>query len=269
MSDLLTIQRPPLRYHGGKFREAKWVASFFPEHEAYVEVFGGAAGVLLRKERSKVEIYNDREGQVVNLFEVLRDAQMCGELCRLVALTPFSRREFLRSYDLAEDRLEMARRFVVRCAMGHGTSSMDPRDSNGFRSCDIRANKAYAKEWEGQPEALRRAGRRFQGVTIENLDYRRLIPKFAGERTLFYCDPPYPMATRNGGGKGYVHEMSDDDHRQLAWMLNSCACRAVVSGYPCGLYDEIYKGWIRHEKGVQANGQRGSVQRTEILLIKP
>lgn len=269
MSDLLTIRRPALRYHGGKFREAPWVASFFPPHETYVEVFGGAAGVLLRKERSSVEIYNDREDQVVNFFEILRDTARCAELMRAVALTPFSRREFERSYGLTEDPMESARRFAVRCHMGHGTASMDPTDANGFRSGSVNANKSYAREWCGIPEALARAGQRFQGVTIENLDFRRLIPKFRHVRTLFYCDPPYPHSTRCAGGKGYVHEMSDDDHRQLAWLLMQTPGHAVVSGYPCGLYDEIYRGWIRHEKQVRANGQRGAVPRTEILLIKP
>lgn len=236
-----------------------------PEHKAYVEVFGGAAGVLLRKPRSRIEVYNDLDSQVFNFFRVLRDREMKTRLIEAVDLTPFSREEFEMAYEPAPDAVEAARRFVARTAMGHGTSSMDPSDSNGFRSCDIRAGKSYAREWAGIPAAIAAAADRFQSVTIENLDYRKLIPKFDDPETLFYVDPPYPLSTRQNGGKGYVHEMSDHDHRQLAWLLKSAKAKILLSGYSCRLYDELYSDWRRDEKKTTANGQVGAVPRTEIL----
>lgn len=257
--------RPPLRYHGGKWRLAPWIISHFPKHNAYVEVFGGAAGVLLRKERSKIEVYNDLDSQVFNYFRVLRDPTGMRELVRLVDLTPFSREEFDLAYEQSEDPIEAARRFVARTFFGHGTSSMDPLDSNGFRSCDIRAGKSYAREWAGIPAAIAAAADRFSAVTIENLDFRKLIPKFDDEETLFYLDPPYPMATRQAGGKGYVHEMTDQDHRQLAWLLKSVKGKVLLSGYTCRLYDELYSDWRRDVKETTANGQKGAVPRTELL----
>lgn len=68
----MTAQRPALRYHGGKFRLAPWLLQFFPPHGCYVEPFGGAAGVLLRKPRVYAEVYNDLDGDIVNFFRVLR-----------------------------------------------------------------------------------------------------------------------------------------------------------------------------------------------------
>lgn len=264
---LETVKRPFLRYHGGKFRIAPWIISKFPEHKAYVEVFGGGAGVLLRKPRSKIEVYNDIDTQVVNLFHCLRDPVALEQLLRLVFLTPFSRDEFETAYLQTDDPVEAARRFIVRTHMGHGTSSIDPSDSNGFRSCDIRAGKSYAREWQGVPDAIAIAARRLQGVTIENLDFRQLIPKFDEDDTLFYLDPPYPLSTRNNGGKGYVHEMTEEDHRQLLWFASRARAKVVISGYDCPIYNDQLKDWRREDKQTTANGQRGAVQRTESIWM--
>lgn len=264
---LSEVTRPPLRYHGGKFRLAPWLIPQIPPHRVYVEVFGGAAGVLIRKTRSQIEVYNDLDTQVVNYFRVLRDPALLHHLLRSVSLTPFSRDEFEASYVGSADPVEAARKFVVRCFLGHGTCSMDPADSNGFRSCDVRAGKAYAREWAGVPTAIQTAAERLTGVTIENLDWRKLIPKFDGPDTFFYVDPPYLAETRDAGGKGYVHEMTTECHRQLAWMLHRIKGKAAVSGYPSSLYEGLYAGWRSTTKHTTANGQRGSVPRIESLWM--
>lgn len=76
------MTRPVLRYPGGKFKLAKWVISHFPGHDFYVEPFGGAASVLMSKPRAQGEIYNDLDGDVVNVFRVLRDPSQAQELER-------------------------------------------------------------------------------------------------------------------------------------------------------------------------------------------
>lgn len=276
MSELFdpnTVTRPPIRYHGGKYRLAPWLLSHFPaDHDAYVEVFGGAAGVLLRKTRSRVEVYNDLDSQVVKFFRVLRDPEQFARLCRLVDLTPFSREEFEAAYEATEDPVEAARRLLVRCHFGHGTAALDTSNSNGFKSRDMNAGKSYAREWAGIPSAICQAADRFTGVTLEHLDFRELIPKFDSEKALLYCDPPYLFATRSGrqgGGKGYVHEMSVNDHRDLAWLLNNAKAKVALSHYPSPLFDELYPAtkWRRVEKSHAANGQKGAVPRTECLWM--
>ena len=70
---MATLNRPALRYYGGKWKMAPWIISHFPRMRNYVEPCGGAASVLLRKPKSPLETYNDVDGAVVNFFRVLRD----------------------------------------------------------------------------------------------------------------------------------------------------------------------------------------------------
>lgn len=96
---MIAPQRCVLRWHGGKWILAKWIITHFPKHRIYTEAFGGAASVLMQKHRSYAEVYNDLDGDVVNLFRVLRSPEDAAQLRRLLELTPFSREEFLESYD--------------------------------------------------------------------------------------------------------------------------------------------------------------------------
>ncbi|MBV6573885.1 DNA adenine methylase, partial [Acinetobacter baumannii] len=82
---------PLIRYHGGKFRLSDWIISFFPNHNVYVEPFGGGASVLLNKEPSRVEVYNDLDDDVVNFFKVLRNKELAKQLAEAIYLTPYSR----------------------------------------------------------------------------------------------------------------------------------------------------------------------------------
>lgn len=78
--------RSPIIYFGGKGNLVKKLLKFIPRHYTYVEVFGGGASLLFAKEPSKVEVYNDIDGEVVNLFRVLRDKEKFEEFYRKVCL---------------------------------------------------------------------------------------------------------------------------------------------------------------------------------------
>lgn len=262
----MTPTRPALRYHGGKWRLAPWILSHFPDHHVYTEPFGGGASVLLRKPRSHAEVYNDIDNEIVNLFRVLRDQG--DKLVEALRLTPFARAEFELSYADTDDPIEKARRTVVRSYMGFSSASIS--QATGFRANSNRSGTIPAHDWRHLAEALPLIVDRLRGVIIESRDATEIIKQHDSSTTLHYIDPPYVHATRSQTGKAltapYRYEMTDDDHVRLAETLNKVKGMVIVSGYPCDLYKEIYKGWEVVYRDAYADGAKS---RVEALWLSP
>lgn len=254
--------RPALRYPGGKWTNAPWIVSHFPDHRHYVEPYGGGASVLIRKPRVYNEIYNDLDGEIVNLFRVLRNPAQGRELIRLVTLTPYSREEFESAYLADGDPVEQARRTLVRSFMGFGAYSSTGKNT-GFRTGFRRTGSAASVDWMKYPNALGQLVERLRGVTIENDVATSVMQRYDDPDALFYVDPPYPHSTR-GTDALYRHEMTDQEHRAMADVLHSLRGMVVVSGYACDLYDELFGGWRRVERESMADSAR---RRVEVLWI--
>mgnify|MGYP002397524881 CR=1 FL=1 len=252
-------KRPLLRYHGGKWRLAPWILQHLPAHRTYVEPFGGGASVLLQKPRSYAEVYNDLDGEVVNLFRVVRERGE--ELAQACELTPFARAEFEQAYQDGGSDLERARRTLVRSFMGFGSAGVT-KQVTGFRANTSRSYSTPAMNWRDYPEHLRALIERLRGVVIENRDAADVMRQHDGDQTLHYVDPPYVHSTRGMRARApaYRHEMSDDQHRELAQVLHSLRGMVVVSGYRCDLYDELYAGWQRIDAAAHADGARDRVE---------
>lgn len=258
--------RPLLRYHGGKWLLAPWIISHFPAHKTYVEPFGGAGSVLMRKRRSFTEVWNDLDEEVVTVFRMAREQGR--ELVRALELTPFARSEFEASYLPTDEPLEIARRVIIRSFMGFGSDGVHSTHRTGFRGKSQRSNTTPAHDWRNYPEALRFLIDRLQGVVIEKKPAIDCILRYDSPESLHYIDPPYVHSTRKrvDAARGYRHEMTDDDHRELAAVLNQVSGAVVLSGYSCPLYDELYADWSRTERtGAFADGAR---QRTEVLWFR-
>ncbi|HYE70657.1 MAG TPA: DNA adenine methylase [Aquabacterium sp.] len=274
MSAAAEIRRPALRYHGGKWRLAPWIISHFPSHRVYVEPYGGAASVLLRKPRGKAEIYNDLDGEVVNLFQVVRDRG--AELVAAIELTPYARDEFYLSFIHSDDPLERARRLVLRSFAGYGGNLTKPnRDGTpqrtGFRTyCGTGRGRSTCGDWRALPAEVRKIIERMQGVCIEHRDALRVMHDHDSPSTLHYVDPPYVHATRGmdsgGSHRGYRFEMTDDQHRELAHVLRSLKGMVVLSGYQSDLYTQLYSGWVRLDHRSHADGAR---PRIESIWLNP
>lgn len=256
----MMLSRPLGRWHGGKWLLAPWIIGMMPRHTVYVEPFGGMGSVLLRKPRAKAEVWNDLDGEAVNLFRVLRSPE-AGRLIDAVRLTPFAREEFDLAYESTADRVERARRLLIRAMMGFGSNGHQRR--TGFRSKGYRAGKLPQHDWQNYPEPLALIVERLRGVVIESAPALAVMARYDEPDTLHYVDPPY-LAKMRGPGRDYAHELTEADHLALLDALLGPEGSVILSGYPSALYDDVLRGWHRRERIAQADGAR---PRTEVLWM--
>ena len=262
---------PALRYHGGKYRLAPWIMGFFPVHACYVEPFGGAAGVLLRKPRSYAEVYNDLDSDIVNFFRVLRDPETREKLTEALVLTPYSRNDFTIAFESTDDPVERARRTAIRAHMGFGSSGAT-KGMTGFR-IDTKREYATAQHlWERYPDTIRTIGERFAGVLIENRPAVRVMLQHDTPATLHYVDPPYVHSTRDKSASSrnyYRHEMTDEEHVKLLDTLKVLSGFVVLSGYENEIYNDHLTEWTQYQTIARIAAHRGTAIRKECVWLNP
>ena len=231
----------PFGWYGGKYSHLDWLLPLLPTCHHYCEPFGGSAAVLLNRNPSPVETYNDLDGEVVNFFRVLRDDKE--KIIEAIGLTPFSREEFALACEIDPtlSPLERARRFFVRARQVR-TGLAQKASLGRWANCKntSRAGMSGAvSRWLGSVDDLPEIAGRLLRVQIENRPAIDLIRLYDSPETLFYCDPPYVHLTR-GDNNSYGYEMTDNDHRELAEVLNTIKGHAAISNYQCELMDELY-----------------------------
>lgn len=232
-------------WYGGKYSHLDWLLPLLPSATHYCEPFGGSAAVLLNREPSPVETYNDLDGEVVNFFRVLRSQK--DDLLEAIGLTPFSREEFeVALQPLTPDLtdLERARRFFVRARQVR-TGLAQTASSGRWAHCVLtsRAGMAGAvSRWLGSVEGLAEIAQRLLRVQIEHAPALEVIQRYDSPDTLFYCDPPYPHDSR-GDSNAYAYEMTDADHQALARVLHTVQGKVALSSYASDLMQDLYGDW--------------------------
>lgn len=231
-------------WYGGKFSHLPWLLEHLPKCHHYCEPFAGSAAVLINRNPSPVETYNDLDGEVVNFFRVLRSQS--DELLKAIAFTPFSREEFVVALETHDGitELERARRFFVRARQVR-TGLAQTASAGRWANCKNTSRAGMSgvvSRWLGSVEQLPLIAERLLRVQIENRPALDVLDLYDSKDTLFYCDPPYVHESR-GDSKAYQYEMSDSEHRQLAKRLSKVKGRVVLSGYECPLMDELFGSW--------------------------
>lgn len=253
-------------WYGGKFSHLDWLLPLLPAMPYYCEPFAGSGAVLLNREPSSVETYNDLDGEVAAFFRVLRDSGE--ELTKAIALTPFSREEFALACQLDPElpAIERARRFYVRARQVR-TGLAQTASLGRWANCSGTSRAGMSgvvSRWFGGVEALPQIAARLLRVQIENRPATDLVRLYDSKDTLFYLDPPYVHDTR-GDSKAYKYEMTDSQHHELADVLNSAKGKVAISNYDCDLYRKLFpeSGW--HKFSIETTNHATKGRRTECL----
>ena len=261
--------RPAFGYYGAKQRLANRIIASLPPHNAWVEAFCGSAAITLAKPPAPIEIINDKNNEIVNLFAQLRNNH--SRLCRAVTLTPYARQEFhnarLPSKGLSP--LERARRFLIGTMMTVNATIGNPTGFSFSSSYTRQGKEARVSRWNNLPERLAAVAERLRNIRVENRDARELLAMFMNRpATLVYLDPPYFVKRE----LEYVIDANDKPfHTELLQLCCESKCMILLSGYDTPLYRKMLlakNGWRRKVIETHTRDTTGKdYARTEVLWM--
>ncbi|RXI58972.1 DNA adenine methylase [Clostridium tetani] len=198
--------KPPITRMGGKSQLRKTIIEMMPEHICYVELFFGAGWVYFGKEPSKVEVINDIDRELINLFKMIK--YHAPEVERLLEYE-FSGRDIFEEYKNAEigylTEIHRAVRFLYLITQSFGSKG----NNYGYKTCGRPANHIFLKNY------LSEIKERMRNTFVENLSFKTVIEKYDRDNTFFFCDPPYFETT------GYGNEFGENEHLLLRDKLKS------------------------------------------------
>ena len=260
---LKNLIRPPFAYIGAKTKLLQWIYQFFPDHVTFVDVFGGTGVVTFNKIPSKNDVYNDINGRIVNFYSVLRDEYSRQILQDLIALTPYSRKEFQNCKNPSEDPIEDARRFYVRQNQSFsGVGRTFGYNRNSKNTLISRFYNLSGGVFD-----------RLKDITFECLPFERIFKNYDSDETLFYCDPPY-IGTY--GTDEYSCSFDIEEQNKLIACLKNVKGYVVLSSYQHESLSELLDaGWKIETKDFKCtlkNSEQGrnlDHKRTESIYLNP
>lgn len=251
-----------LKWPGSKWSMAKDIIKLIPQHKVYIEPFFGSGAIFFMKEPSRVEIINDLDNDVYNLFKCIRDYPE--ELHDVMMLTPYSEKEYKDTYDRVIEELEpieQARQFIIRSNMAragmqyYSSSFRHGGIVRSLRGCDI------SKEWNKLPGYILEAADRLKQAEIFNRDGMYFIEKYQDPECFFFIDTPYLGNLRRQ--RYYNHEMYETkEHEEFLKSICNCKSKMLVCGYESELYNKYLVGWKKYK--LKANAEQGKI-RTEVF----
>lgn len=265
-------------YIGGKHRIANKLAGIITATGAdvVVDIFGGSAAVLLAVTDGKIQkrVYNDIDGDLVNLFQVVADRQLRRDLFSILRWTPPSRAIFEAdharyvsnkfSFSAIEDPVQRARASFYKHMFAFGG-----KIRNGGFSVSVK--DAYQIKEVGRYrntlKRLVRVGEFFRNTVIENRHYSEVIKSYGSKPNVtLFADPPY-----FGTEIYYSHPFGTADHVFLAEHLSSCSAAAVVTYYDAPIIRELYPEplweWTSISATKNAQLLRGNKGKTDEWVI--
>ena len=208
----------PLAYIGGKSKLSETIIKMMPDHQAYCEVFAGAAWVFFRKEPSRYETINDLDSDLIAFYRVLQ--YHLEEFLRQFKWL-LSSREWFEDWKRQQhagcltDIQRAARYYYLQRHAFAGKVS-----DRTFGTAPLRRPRVNLLRIE---EELSEIHLRLARVTIENLHWQEFIKRYDRIETFFYLDPPYFKAPY------YRHNLELADYQEMADVLNGLKGKFMLS----------------------------------------
>ncbi len=244
-------RKSPISWMGGKSRLVKTLLPLLPEHKGYIEVFGGAGHLLFGKDPSKWEVLNDLDGNLMNFWAVVKTVPE--QLISSFDYTLVSRRTFdeyrkLYAQGDYDDCIQRAHIFYYLVRAGFGAKMAGPT----FGTSRSR-NKLKIENIEAD---IMRAYERLKTVTIENVDFERILRTYDSPDSLFFLDPPY-----HGTAQYKVGAMRDEKYKQLAGMCGDLKGRFLLTINDDEYTRDLFSGFNVQNHGVQYSIGRDAAAR--------
>lgn len=253
--------KPIIATAGGKSWALKHLLPMIPEHRCYVEAFGGGLALFFAKPPSALEVINDIDSDLVNLYRCVRFHEP--ELAREMDLWLNSREEFnaLQSREGLTDIQRAARFLFIRKNSfgGKGGGSFGRSKSSG---------SASLSSIDGLRERLRAARERLDRVVIENVSWDRLIDLYDAAETFFFFDPPYVGCSDTSYRAWTMETLGEFAERlatiKAAWILtinDSKETRALFKGHRIKA--------VERQNGIENRAAVKKNARYKELIIRP
>lgn len=265
---MITLTKPKklgtlLKVFGGKNYLAKWIISYFPPNYTelkFIEPYAGGLSVLLQKHPSVQEIAADLDRKLIDIWNFVKTDPLFFQ--HQLSLLDYSQETFDAALCDELDPKEI-QEFVLR-RMSRG----------GMKTCfawseRLRNNKPGDENaWNNAVERIPEIAKRVSDVEFYCMDAVKLLMGYANyPNILVYADPPYLQETRISKKAYGEFEMTEDDHRQLAEVLNAMQGKVIVSGYASALYDGLYKNWRVESKILPNHASQSKSKRIMQELI--
>lgn len=232
-------QIQPFAYLGSKYSVLPWLLELLPRSNSFVDVFGGSASVILNKQPSPINVYNDINEDVVNFFRVLREQP--DQLIRKIELTPYSRLEYRTCMKKTKNNVENARRFFVRVRQSFLAAGSHEKQK-GWNSAPNISRVGMSEgtsKWLRSVDDLELIVIKLRTIQIENMSFEKMFEKYDNKDSLLYLDPPY-MFTHRSGNRDYDHDFTAEQHLLLADFCANAKGMVAVSGYDDNEMDKLY-----------------------------
>ncbi len=257
-------------YIGGKSYLSKWIIENFPEdfrEKTYVEVFGGGGWVLYKKDHSFLEVYNDKNSDLVNLFRVIRDN--FAEFQHRMEWTLHSREVYAEAKERLKNEDYVSN---IERAMLYATNRIQSFSGSGGWGYQVKATKITSGKLLPFLKRLGTINVRLKKVQIEHLDFEELIKKYDSKDTLFYIDPPYVDCEQYY--KTSEVDFKREDHIRLNKALKKIKGRFILSYYDHPVVNELYskfrilrKDSVKHSCGAVLENRTGFTKPKSIELL--